>query len=124
MKKLNKKQEKAIEDEIKMMLHAHRDCLRNQKVDTTKVTFNVNDGYYGEAFGILRALQVLGYGKFGAMNVCDNEHPKWSLNWWMYNIEREVLAEENFNGNNMCDHCCEKYGKDAVRTRPHLDKTA
>lgn len=108
MRKLPDKHKRAIEDEIAMMLHAHRDCLRNQRQDTAKVRFDCRDGYYGEAFGILRALKVLGYGNFGACNVPGN------LSYWMKQIEYRVLAEENFGGSNECDHCLERYGKDGA----------
>lgn len=99
-----------IKTEIKMLLHASRDCMRNRKeYDTTKIRFSVNDSYYGEAFGMLRTIQILGCGKFGAVN-----DPK-TLNFWFAEIEDEVLQEENFNGSHECEHCYNKYGKDDVR---------
>lgn len=101
-----------IEQEILLMLHASRDCLRTKKVDTAKVRFHCADGYYGEAFGIMRALKVLCYGDFGAVNVEGN------LSSWFRNLEDRCLREENFRGSNECDHCVERYGKDgAGRTR-------
>lgn len=108
-KKLSEKHEQAIKNEIKLMLHAHRDCLRNRCVDTSKETFDCRDGYYGEAFGVIRALQVLGYGNFGAVNT---PQVKTNLLWWFEEICQEVLREENFGGNNNCVHCLERYGKD------------
>lgn len=115
-KKLNSEQEKAIETEVKMMLHAHRDCLRNQGVDTTKIPFDCRDGFFGETFGIMRTLHVLGYGEYGADNVPHKVYPKWNLKWWFSQLEEEVLyREENYKGSNECDHCFEKYRKDAVR---------
>ncbi len=117
-KKLPAGKEEAIEKEIKMMLHAHRDCLRNQNVDTSKVRFDCREGYYGEAFGIMRTLQVLGYGKLGCVNICNEHYPKWNLSWWFDQLQDEVLKEENFGGNKQCDYCCKQYGKDdAGRTR-------
>lgn len=95
-----------VEAEIKMILHAHRDCLRNQDVDTTKVRFDVRDGYYGEAFGILRCLKLMGFGDFGPVNIQGN------LSYWMHQLEEEVLKEENFGGSGVCEHCRSKYGKD------------
>ncbi len=112
---LSPRQKLRIELEVKMMLHAHRDCLRNRGRDTTKISFDINDGYYGEAFGIMRALAVLGYGNtFGAINV---DKPG-NLKFWFTKLCDQVLAEENFGGNNECDHCLERYRKDGVRTRP------
>lgn len=103
----------ALAAEIKMMLHAHRDCLRNKGVDTAKVSFDCRDGYYGEAFGIMRALQTLGYGRFGAVNIPG------TLNHWLDELKDQVLAEENFGGSNQCDRCLADYGKDgAGRVRP------
>ena len=115
-KKLSEEKWEDIKQEIKMMLHAHRDCLRNQKVyDTTKVPFDVHDGYYGEAFGIIRALHVLWYGDYrGAINTPKNRE---NLRWWLSEIEREVLQEENFGGNNECDVCLKRYGKDGAGRR-------
>lgn len=111
MKTLSSKHRIAIEKEIKMLLHAHRDCLRNQGKDTLNISFNCNDGYYGEAFGILRTLAIMGYGSFGAVNRED------TLNYWFSKLQTEVLEEEGFNTNHQCEHCYEKYGKDDVRNR-------
>jgi hypothetical protein len=98
-----------VREAIKALLHAHRDCLRNQGVDTTKVRFDCRDGYYGEAFGILRMLRILGHGDFGPVNVPGN------LSYLMRELEDEVLVEENFGGSNRCDHCFERWHKDAAR---------
>lgn len=99
----------AIKQEIKMMLHASRDCLRNQGVDTTIVRFDCRDGYYGEAFGIIRTLHVLGYGDYtGAAN---RPEIRTNLRWWLREIEEEVLAEEGFGTTNFCSHCFKRYGK-------------
>jgi transcriptional regulator with XRE-family HTH domain len=101
-------QRKSVEDEVAMMLHAHRDCLRNKKQDTSKIRFDCRDGYYGEALGVMRELAALGYASFGPVNV-----PGY-LNYWMAQIEDRVLREENFGGSNECDHCLERYGKDGA----------
>lgn len=83
-----------VEREVKMMLHAHRDCLRNKGVDTTKVRFDCRDGYYGEAFGIMRGLNLMGFGYFGSSNLdatnphenggggVGNTQPEHNLKWW------------------------------------------
>lgn len=113
-----------VEEEVKMLLHASRDCLRNQKRDTTKISFSVTDGYYGEAFGVMRALQLLGYGKFSSSNLngiedCSTKiqavQPEQNLKWWFRQLEDKVLKEEGYGSGNQCDHCFKRWGKDAVR---------
>jgi len=99
---LTDKDKAAIRAEVVMLLHASRDCLRNQGQDTSKVRFSANDGYYGEAFGILRALAVL------HMDTMEN------LKEWLRDLEHQVLLEEHFGGSNECDHCLEHYGKDGA----------
>jgi hypothetical protein len=112
--------------EVKLMLHASRDCMRNQGMDTTKVAFNVNDGYYGEAFGVMRALNCLRYGTLQPSRRLSppDEIERLAgvrignLRDWFHEIERQVLTEEHFGGDNECDFCLERYGKDgAGRTR-------
>lgn len=117
-----------LEAEIKMMLHASRDCLRTKyhsaldrgftgsqpqsAYDPKKVRFVASDGYYGEAFGIVRACHVLGWGEYGAVNV------EGTLQFWFQRLEDDVLHEENFGGSGECDICLKRYGKDdAGRTR-------
>lgn len=112
-----------VKHEVKMLLHAHRDCLRNQGKDTTNLTFDPRDGYYGEAFGVLRGLVLLDYGYFGSTNLnAIQEHKsldtrEHNVKWWMYEIEQEVLEEEGYGTNNHCDYCLERYRKDSVRKR-------
>lgn len=113
----------AVKAEIKMILHAHRDCLRNRWLgdqsraryghpprwhahDPRKVSFDATDGYYGEAFGMLRCLVLSGYGQYGPVNIHDN------VNAWFDTVKREVLAEEGFGSHGNCDHCMERYYKD------------
>ena len=114
-KMLSTQMQSAIEAEVKLMLHASRDCLRNQGKDTTKIRFDCRDGYYGEALGVLRGLKVLGYGDFGSDNVPNSIHPIWNLKWWFCQLEDRTLKEENYGSNNECDHCLYTFGKDAVR---------
>ncbi len=114
-KTLTSKQIDAIEAEVKMMLHASRDCYRNQGKDSKKYPFWVMDGYYGEAAGIFRTLQIFGYGKFGAVNI---PAERTNLSWWFAELQQEVLREENWNGSGECDYCLRVYGKDdAARQR-------
>ena len=115
---LTLKQIDAIENEVKMLLHASRDCYRNQDRDVTKFQFDTNDAYYSECYGILRALRILGYGKFGSVNILEETS---NLSWWFGQLKDEVLREENFGGNGQCDHCLKMYGKDdAGRKREDL----
>lgn len=124
-KRLKKMPDQLIEDveaEIKAILHASRDCLRNQGKDTVQIAWDVNNGYHGEAFGILRALHIMGYGYFGSSNLdAFKDHPptiynvtqeQQNLKWWIARLEQEVLEEEGFHGDHHCAHCMEKYKKD------------
>ena len=103
---LTKEQKHKIISEAKMMLHAHRDTLRNmyrwdEKVgkksyNPKEVSFRCTEGFHGEAFGIFRGLEVLGYGFFGPNNLHALELPYWdksggklkptvpehNLKWW------------------------------------------
>ena len=140
-KKLTEKQVLEIAKDVKSLLHASRDCMRNvyngleRKVfdprkddritdfedhiknqkclnDTRRVTFRVNDGYYGEAFGMMRTLHLLGYGElFGQYNA----HDFFNLSWWFSTLKEQVLEEEGFrNGTHQCDHCLKQWGKDSA----------
>lgn len=104
---------------VKMMLHASRDAMRirwnggvyrpvngESRADPKKIRFDARCGYYGEAFGILRAMKVIGWGYYGAINTPG------SLNEWFNRLKREVLAEEHFDGSGECDHCLRRYGRD------------
>lgn len=102
-----------IEAEVKTMLHAHRDCLRNMGVDTAKVQFDARDGHYGEAFGVMRALVALGYGHFGDDNIDEPGNVK----FWFRELEKQVLVEEGFGGDGRCAWCLERYGKDDASMR-------
>jgi len=102
---LSLEQRKSVEDEVAMMLHAHRECLRNRHgvAYTSTVRFDLRDSYWGQAFGTL-----LGCMKFGAINIPG------TADHVMAEIEARVLREENFGGSNECDHCLERYGKDGA----------
>lgn len=122
-KKIDKRLKKKVEAEVKVLLHASRDCLRNQGNNTAVISFKITDGYYAEAFGVLRGLKVLGYGYFGPDNMDGVKHnrggkqPEHNLKWWFYQIVDAVLEEENFKGTNECDFCVEHYGKDGAGRR-------
>lgn len=76
-----------ISNEIKLMLFAARDFLKNtNRLEEYKDSFPIYDagGYYGEAFGIIRCLVNLGYG---------NE-----LKHWFNQLQFEVLKEEKEYG--------------------------
>lgn len=101
----------AVGEKIKRLLHAHRDCLRNRGQDTSKISFNMNDGWYGEAFGMIRCLDTLGFGVL----VANIHTPKEDdLEAWFRDLEEEVLKEENFGGSNECDFCLATWGKDGA----------
>jgi len=120
-----------VEREVKALLHASRDSLRNQKKDTKKITFSVNNTYYGEALGIFKGLYLLGYGYYGPTNlnafedttllICQVSIPslllkvtdrRQNLSWWRASLKQEVLKEENFKGNGRCEYCLKRYKKD------------
>lgn len=112
---------KKVESSVKVLLHASRDCLRNQDKDTSIIMFSCTDGYYSEAFGIMRGLEILGYGRLSSVNLngfeddatrCYAKQAEHNLRWWMYQLEEEVLEEENYNGDGHCDYCKEHYHKD------------
>lgn len=104
-----------VEHEIRMLLHAGRDCMRNQKKHDTKlIRFDVNNPYFGEAFGIMRALALM---NFGTLDYGHHEHPKQNLKSWFEQIEQAVLDEEHFDGDHHCDYCLARYGKDDARTK-------
>lgn len=122
--KLPERERDRIEATIKMLLHASRDAMRNRNMDTTKISFDATDGYYGEAFGVMRGLEALGYGYFGSDNVPDREQPHSNLKHWFHELTQTVLLEEHFGEDwegtqfaHQCEHCLKRYGKDAVRQR-------
>lgn len=102
----------SVEREVKMMLHASRDCYRNQKQDTSRLTYPIADGYYGESFGVMRGLAVLGYGQLNGPSFPRGDDR--NLKGWFAQLCDEVLTEENYGGNDQCDHCLERYGKDGA----------
>jgi hypothetical protein len=113
-----------IANEVKLMIFAHRDCLWNRftagldDIDPRKVPLDTRDGYYGEAFGILRGLFLVGYGYFGSSNLDGTEElkggnvPEHNLKWWMMELEQAALDEDGF-----ADHTTS-----AEKTKGLLDK--
>lgn len=100
-----------IEAEIKLLMHAQRDCFRNQGKDATKIgRMSCYDSYYCDCIGIMRCLEIFGYGKFGAINSQPEEPP--NLAAWLWRLESEVLEEEGYHTDNRCEWCLKKYGKD------------
>lgn len=94
-KHLTRNQKEKIETEIKLMLFSSRDCLFNRKeLDKYSDQFKIDDGYYGEAFGILRTLKCLGYGYFGAIN----DYNEYNLKHWFESLQKEVIDEEKKYG--------------------------
>ena len=121
-KELSTEQRDLVAAEIKMMLHCCRDTMRiryndrhltveqkKQLADPTTCRFDSRLADFGEAFGVLRALNVLGFGEFGAVN---HEH---TLNAWFNRLQDEVLAEEGFGTHGKCERCFAKYQRDDAR---------
>ncbi len=144
-KKLTAEKKAEIEARIKLLLHASRDCMRNQyhslnddyltirnqklcpipeaekilqrhaqSKDWRSIRFSVNDGYYGDAFGILRCLELMGYGTLNNIR----EQTYHNLQWWFEQIKSQVLIEDGFtNGSHKCDFCVANFGKDGAGRR-------
>jgi hypothetical protein len=125
-KKLSAKSKMAVILEVKLMFAAHRDCMWNrwttcshpQAVDPSKWQSVCNEGFYGEAFGIMRGLITLGYGYFGPDGVdavADgrSDTPEHNLKWWFNRITKDVLDEEGFFDKTCtaekCDEVLNKY---------------
>ena len=113
--------DKALKGGDMRAFHAACDAIlemsnRRSLMDPKKVPFSVNDGWYGEAFGMLRTLHVLGYGDIYGRYVAHDYH---NLKWWFYQLEEQVLVEDGFrDGSHRCDICLKAWGKDgAGRTR-------
>lgn len=122
IRELSEKDREKIEKEIVMLLHASRDCYRNTGKEA--IAFLSTDAYYGEAFGIIRALVTLGYGDYGPVNI--KTDPR-NLTAWFEEIQKKVLKQENYKGNQECDYCLIRYGKDSAGRRldfSHRDKYA
>lgn len=103
-----------LEEEIKRILHAQRDCMRNLHEDTTQHKWccspqHACGTYDAETFGILRALQVMGLGQ-----ISKSTHHSDDLSTWREGLMEEVLKEENFGGSNECDFCLKTWGKDGA----------
>lgn len=98
-----------IADEIKMLLHASRDSLRRAGVDTATIPFSMNNCYYAEAFGMIRALEKLDLGYMGT-NINVNKDGA-NLRAFFFDLEQQVLGEEGyFDGTHACEYCRSRYG--------------
>lgn len=124
LKEIPEKLKKIVEGEVKALLHTSRDTMRIRgEYDTKSVRFSCRDGYYGEAFGIMRGLNILGYGYFGSSNLpgtSDQEkgtQDHQNLKWWFAELENEVLKEEGYGTDNICEYCYDRYGHDTARPR-------
>ena len=106
-----------IEETAKGLLHASLDCLRNRGeiTPTTDIAFDPQDGYYCEVFGMMRALELQGYGLIttGYSQVAGPAN----LRAWFEALERAVLIEEHATTSKKCDYCFKHFGKDTVRRR-------
>lgn len=124
MKILNDDLLSKIKSEIKGLLHASRDCMRNRGEDTITTEFSSINCYYSEALGILRGLMLLNFGYFGSSNLdaiteykrgltrkkamCKEQNFK----WFFEKLKVEVLQEENFYSDHRCKYCLKTYGQD------------
>lgn len=120
-KKLNDNLLKKVSEEAKMLLHAERDCMRNQRKNTLNIGFSVMGSYYAEAFGMFRTLILMNYGDFASSNLDGLDDPftkfrahrkEQNFKWYFNKLEKEVLEEEGFYLDHRCEHCLKKYRKD------------
>jgi hypothetical protein len=108
-KELSSRHKTAIINQIKLMLAAHRNYVWNRwsnyddanPIDPVIHSVICNEGYYGEAFGIMRGLREVGYGYFGTTDKSAVEEdksytPEHNLRWWFHTLQREYLVEEGF----------------------------
>lgn len=115
-------------NEIKLMLAAHRDalwarwngCTHPQAIDPSVWQLVCNEGYYGEAFGVIRGLAITGYGYIGsdtshAVQEGNSDIPEHNLKWWFNQVVHEYLEEEGFFNKTcnagVCTELLEKYRK-------------
>lgn len=133
MKTLTTEERYQVEFEVKQMLHASRDAMRNRfdpeepvgrydNYDPKRTPYSCFDSWYGEAFGIMRGLKALGYGYFGPINTDEPGQKGINLKRWFSDISAQVLADEGWKldgtGNGECAYCLDRYGKDDSRRRP------
>jgi hypothetical protein len=129
-RKFRKGEQEIIEARIKEILHASRDGMRNRNEDTTTLAFTIRCSYWGEAAGILRGLEALGYGYYGSCNLNaieehKSDNPKANFSWWLHQLEQEVLEEEHFYSDHHCEWCMKKYKKDSrmfLLVTPSIDE--
>lgn len=119
LKTITLKLKEKIECQVLLMLASHRDCLWNKfilrknhpdrrccdSINPNQFTFDSGEGYYGEAFGIMRGLVILGYGYFGSDNMDGieesksvfNRHkafqPEQNMKWWFRQLQNRILKE-------------------------------
>lgn len=84
-KKLSSKQLPVVEKRIKRILAAGLDYCKNTNKDKSYWFSPVNP-YFCEAFGVLQALECLGYGYFGP----DNQDAEGNLKFWFNSLKQEV----------------------------------
>jgi hypothetical protein len=85
-KKIPSKSLPILEKRIKRLLSAGLDYCKNTNKDKN-YWFSPTNPYYCEAFGLLQALECLGYGYFGPDSTYQNEH---NLKFWFNSLKQEV----------------------------------
>jgi hypothetical protein len=123
-RELSPEKRAAVEEAVKLMLHACRDTMRirfhstyvaeGEKPyphDPSKVRFDTRMADYGEAFGVMRGLVALGLIEFGAVT------DPTTAQGWLSDIEAKVLQEEGFGGDGKCERCFSHYKRDDARPR-------
>lgn len=92
MKKLTPKIIASVEAGVYTLLKEARRLMRdNGEITSQTIRFDINNPYYCEAFGVMRGLEIVGYGTFEANNL---PAEKTNLKWWFAQLENKVLWED------------------------------
>lgn len=67
-----------------------------KEMDMSRWYGDMNCPYYCEAFGMMRTLEILGYGKMGSVNM-PTEGGEFNLRNWFENVYREIAIETGYD---------------------------
>lgn len=126
---LRPEDEEKIHKRLKEILHCARDTMRlrysiwyrakqrgeevgPEPADPRVVKYDIRVQDHAQAYGFLDSLVTLGFiqrsAPFGG-------NPRRDLQSWLWQAEKEVLEEENFDGDRTCPTCYAKYHRDDAR---------
>ncbi len=104
---LSPEKEKEVRDFVKRMLHSARDTMRNRDQEGPHCG-GPNNLDWANAYGVLQGIALLG---FMDMNCSVGQHRP-AVQDLLHELEKEVLAEENYGGSGHCPYCLNRWGKD------------